>query len=57
MIYSTLLTYSNGVGTAGQTPWASNGDLIITEGWGGEDVTYFSFFPSFSPDSYPCSFK
>ena len=32
---SSNVAYTNGTGTPGVSPWASNSDLIVTEGHGG----------------------
>ncbi|MEE2931681.1 MAG: hypothetical protein VX370_04055, partial [Bacteroidota bacterium] len=42
---SITVSYTNGTGTAGVTPWASDNNIIITEGHGGSSTNWFSFTP------------
>ena len=42
---STTVSYTNGTGTAGVTPYASDANITITEGHGGSTTDWFSFSP------------
>jgi hypothetical protein len=42
---SGTVSYTNGAGIPGVTPWASDANVTITEGHGGSTASWFSFVP------------